>query len=54
MFDGCERNAVAAQSYENRHNIYLLDDMEGGFVFSEARNRFYDDPPDFHHNIYYR
>ena len=39
-------------SFENYHNIYLFDNMDG-FEFGRPNDRFYDEQPDLHHNIYW-
>ena len=50
---GCGKYAdIRPQEYENARNIYLLENMDD-FVFSKSSYRYYNMPPDFHHNIYW-
>ena len=51
MYGGCNQRG-SPQEYENFHNIYLLDDMHN-FQFGRSVDRYYDMPPNFHHNIYW-
>ena len=53
MYGGCGKYAdTRPQEYENARNIYLLENMDD-FVFSKSSYRYYNMPPDFHHNIYW-
>ena len=53
MYGGCGKSADARpQEYENSRNIYLLENLDD-FVFGQSYHRYYNLPPDFHHNIYW-
>ena len=53
FFGGCQKNHMdRPQSYTNSHNIYLLDDAED-FTFGRRWDRYYDEAPFFHHNLYW-
>ena len=53
MYGGCGQQTLdRPQEYENYHNIYLLDDMDD-FTFGRSSDRYFDLPPNFHHNIYW-
>merc|ERR1712080_410052 len=49
----CEKSNInRAQSFENKKNIYLLDDIEG-FHFGRSFDRFYNSSPVFDDNMYW-
>ena len=54
MFGGCGKSDVDTrpQEYENTRNIYLLENLDD-FTFGRSYDRYYELPPDFHHNIYW-
>ena len=52
-YGGCRKgDSENPQSFENYHNIYLFDNMDG-FNFARPIDRYYDDAPDFHDNLYW-
>ena len=52
-YGGCRKgDSENPQSFENFHNIYLFDNMEG-FTFARPIDRYYDSSPVFHDNIYW-
>lgn len=53
MFGGCGKSDdTRPQEYENAHNIYLMENLDD-FSFGRPYDRYYELPPDFHHNIYW-
>ena len=53
MYGGCNKYAeTRPQEYENYHNIYLLENLND-FAFGRPKDRYYEQPPNFHHNIYW-
>jgi len=52
FLDGCERTSPGYQEYTNTKNIYLMDSVEG-FTLARPWDRFWDDSPDFHDNLYW-
>ena len=54
MYGGCQKADVDTrpQQYENYNNIYLMENMDN-FTFGRSQDRYYELPPDFHHNIYW-
>ena len=53
FFGGCEKSSPEnPQSYTRSHNIFLMDDAED-FTFGRKWDRYYDESPDFNHNLYW-
>ena len=53
MYGGCGKSATSRpQEYENFHNIYLMENTDN-FTFGRSQDRYYDQPPNLHHNIYW-
>ena len=52
LIGACERTGGLYQSYTNYRNIYFLDDADG-LSFSKPVDRFFDETPEFHHNLYW-
>ena len=52
MWAGCGKSTKRFQSYSNSHNIYFLEHADG-LNFGRSWDRFYDEAPDFHHNLYW-
>ena len=54
VWAGCEKgNPNRHQRYTNHHNIYLFDTLEGGMSMGRSWDRFYDEAPQFDHNLYW-
>ena len=51
MYGGCPKGD-RPQQYDNYHNIYYLDNTDN-FTFNRPYDRYYDMPPNFHHNLYW-
>ena len=53
MFAGCgQSDDTRPQEYENSRNIYLMDNLNG-FTFGRSWDRYFEQPPDFHNNLYW-
>jgi len=52
MWGGCGKSTNRFQSYTNTRNIYFLDNSDG-LQFGRTWDRFYNEAPDFHHNLYW-
>ena len=52
-YGGCRKgDRENPMSLENFHNIYLFDNMDG-FSFARPIDRYFDETPDFHDNLYW-
>ena len=52
IWGGCEKSSPGLQNYSNSHNIYLLDNADG-LSFGRSWDRYYNEAPNFHHNLYW-
>ena len=54
VWAGCEKgNPDRHQRYTNHHNIYLFDTLDGGMSMGRSWDRYYDEAPHFHDNLYW-
>ena len=52
IWGGCEKGSTGLQNYTNFHNIYFLDNADN-LTFGRRHDRFYNEAPNFHNNLYW-
>ena len=54
VWAGCEKGKTNRRQRDTNHpNIYLFDTLEGGMSMGRSWDRYYDEAPEFHHNVYW-